>query len=340
MKTEILRANESSIQQAKLLLSSDELVAFPTETVYGLGGNCFSSNAIQKIFIAKSRPQDNPLIIHVSDLEMLYSIFPKIPEIYEKVIKCHWPGPLTILLPRPDTIPKIVSAGQDTVAVRMPGHPVALELIRKCGFPLAAPSANTSGRPSPTLAEHVYNDLNGRIPLILDGGPCNSGVESTVLDGLRRVPAILRPGGITVETLYTLIGKVEVYRKDFVDKDLESAPTTPGMKYTHYSPNAIVYLIEGSDNQAMMDKMKVLYDELHESKKVGVLYTSEPSNPFPLQISLGLDAKEVARSLFTSLREMENLGVEVILIQGISEDNEGLAVMNRLRKAASKIVDC
>jgi L-threonylcarbamoyladenylate synthase len=339
-ETEILQPNASSIQAAASLLSADELVAFPTETVYGLGGNCFSFASIQKIFMAKNRPQDNPLIIHVSDFEMFYNIFPKIPEIYEKLIKSHWPGPLTILLPRPDKIPLIVTAGQDTVAVRMPDHPVALELIRSCGFPLAAPSANTSGRPSPTLAEHVYNDLSGKISLILDGGPCNSGVESTVLDGLRTVPAILRPGGITVETLTALIGKVEVYRKDFVDAKLENAPTTPGMKYTHYSPNAIVYLIESNDINTLMGKMKVMYDELSQSKKVGVLYITQPLEPFPIQLPLGEEAKHVAQSLFTSLREMENLGVEVILIQGISEDNEGLAVMNRLRKAATKILVC
>lgn len=339
-ETKILPATSSNLEEAVALLSANELVAFPTETVYGLGGNCFSAPAIEKIFIAKNRPQDNPLIIHVSDLEMFYSIFPKIPEIYEKIIKTHWPGPLTILLPRPDKIPLVVSAGQDTVAVRMPNHPVALELIKKCGFPLAAPSANLSGRPSPTLAQHVFNDLNGKIPMILDGGPCNSGVESTVLDGLRTVPAILRPGGITVETLTALIGKVDVYRKDFVDKDLESAPTTPGMKYTHYSPDAIVYLIEGLDTDKQMGKIKILYDEISMTKKVGVLYTTEPPLPFPTQLPLGSDSKQVAQSLFTSLREMENLGVEVILIQGISEENEGLAVMNRLRKAAKKIVLC
>ena len=339
-QTDILPANSANLEKAVSLLSSDELVAFPTETVYGLGGNCFSAAAIEKIFIAKNRPQDNPLIIHVSDLEMFYSLFPKIPEIYEKIVKIHWPGPLTILLPRPEKIPLVVCAGQDTVAVRMPNHPVALELIKKCGFPLAAPSANTSGRPSPTLPEHVFNDLKGKISMILDGGPCHSGVESTVLDGLRVVPAILRPGGITVETLTALVGKVEVYRKDFVDKDLENAPTTPGMKYTHYSPNAMVYLIEGIDTDTQLEKIRALYDEISSDKKVGVLYVTEPFHSFPLQMSLGSSAKQVAKSLFNSLREMENLNVEVILIQGISEDNEGLAVMNRLRKAATKIVIC
>lgn len=228
--------SSSSIGRALSVLRANGVVAVPTETVYGLAANALSADAVTGIFAAKGRPSDNPLIVHVSSLEMLASLYPPgwlLPHVYEAAVAAFWPGPLTILLPRSELVADAVTAGLPTMAVRMPAHPVALRLIEACGFPLAAPSANSSGRPSPTQAAHVVSDLGGRIPLVLDGGPCGCGVESTVLDALRSPPAVLRPGGVMFEQLVHLEGlhDLQVYRRDFVDEQLEQAPTTPGMKY-------------------------------------------------------------------------------------------------------------
>ncbi|KAJ3338676.1 hypothetical protein HDU91_001145 [Kappamyces sp. JEL0680] len=345
METQIAPASEENIRAAKELLQHHHVVAFPTETVYGLGGNALSSRAVQEIFRAKGRPSDNPLIVHVSSMDMLKALIaPRdLPVAYRDILAAFWPGPLTILLPRPPCIPSEVTAGQDTVAVRMPSHPLALALIDACGFPLAAPSANTSGRPSPTRAIHVYDDLKGRIPLVLDGGSCDSGVESTVLDALRSPPCILRPGGVTFEMLAPYLDGLQVYKRDFVDASLEQAPTTPGMKYRHYSPNARVVLIENSGHgtEQQMDALQREYRALSGPDEViGVLLAQDDPLPpcYPIQMALGASAKQVAHTLFQRLREMEDLGVTCILVQGVVEDNEGLAVMNRLRKAASQIV--
>ncbi|KAI8895939.1 DHBP synthase RibB-like alpha/beta domain-containing protein [Globomyces pollinis-pini] len=338
---------EEQLDHAADILRKGGLVSFPTETVYGLGANALDSDAVAKIFIAKNRPQDNPLIVHVSDLEMLNSFLApqSIPNIYLDLIHQEWPGPLTILCEKPEILPLSVSAGQNTVAIRIPAHPVARALIKKCGFPLAAPSANTSGRPSPTLANHVFEEMNGRIPLVIDGGPCESGVESTVLDGLRTPPAILRPGGVTVETIRQYIPQVLVYRKDFVDAGLEAAPSTPGMKYRHYTPNAEVVVVElGADDGALVRQEDVLHQQYikysTEGGQVGVLKVggSQYYPQYPLQFDLGVSANEVARNLFNGLRDLERNGANVILVQGITEASEGLAVMNRVRKAASKCI--
>jgi len=253
---------KTKLNKAAQLLKNGEVVAIPTETVYGLAGNALDKNVVPKIFKAKNRPSDNPLIVHISSLKMLKQLLPngEIPERYIPVINKYWPGPLTIILPKSSKVPDVVTGGQQTMAVRFPKHPIARALISLCGFPLAAPSANSSGKPSPTLASHVYNDLSGKIPLIIDGGACNLGVESTVLDGIRTPPAILRPGSVTFEKLRVVPGmeNVQVYRRDFVDKKLEQVPTTPGMKYRHYSPDAEVILIESNVNST---------DETYQEKR-------------------------------------------------------------------------
>ncbi|KAJ3315638.1 hypothetical protein HDV04_002052 [Boothiomyces sp. JEL0838] len=334
MDTELLKATDENIEKAAHLLSQGNVVAFPTETVYGLGANALQKEAVEKIYQAKGRPSDNPLIVHVSSINMLKDLlYPNaIPPIYERVISKFWPGPLTILVPKPSNIPDIVTAGQNTLAVRLPAHEIARKLIEKCGFPLAAPSANTSGRPSPTLAVHVFEELGRRIPMILDGGSCDSGLESTVLDGIRNPPAILRPGGVTFESLLQEIPNLLVYRKDFVDKSLEQAPSTPGMKYRHYTPNATVIVVERTENN---DQLALIRDQFvkYPKEKIGVLKTGL-SAKFDLEIDLGDTCEMVARNLFSGLRDMEKLGASVIIVQGISEKDEGLAVMNRLRKAA------
>jgi L-threonylcarbamoyladenylate synthase len=358
VEAKVISALDSSLNEsisiAAGLLKRGEVVAFPTETVYGLGACALDKEAVSRIFAAKGRPSDNPLIIHISSMEMLKSIT-TVPEIYTPLIEKYWPGPLTILLPRGELVPLIVTGGHDTVAVRMPSNPVALALIEACGFPLAAPSANTSGRPSPTLASHVYDDLNGRIHLILDGGQCNSGVESTVVDGLSTIPAILRPGGITADQVRSCRGfeKCRVWQKDFTDATMESAPTTPGMKYTHYSPNCDVVLVRmpaGSPSEAKLAQRRTLYEELATLSdlglKIGILRTiSHCTAKYPgtakakvTELFIGSTSREVAFGLFKGLRDLEQTGAEVILVEGVSDDDEGLAVMNRLVKAASRSI--
>lgn len=360
--------DQDAINKAVDYLKKGEAIGIPTETVYGLAANALDASAVSKIFAAKNRPQDNPLIVHVSSIEMLKSILPDntVPQVYLPVIRQHWPGPLTIIVPASPLIPSSVTCGHPTVAVRFPSHPVARGLIEACGFPLAAPSANSSGKPSPTLASHVFHDLQGRIPLILDGGACNVGVESTVLDGLRVPPAILRPGGLTYEALKEVEGmqKLQVYRKHFVDKELEMAPTTPGMKYRHYSPEAMVVLIDRKEEHDALfnEKFERVWKEQLESiqksgvgiSKIGMLRTTQDGQTAVwetnerihddiecISLQMGRDGhpEEVARGMFKGLRDLDGRNVDLIFVEGIAEDREGMAVMNRLRKAASKTIE-
>ncbi|KAI8905026.1 DHBP synthase RibB-like alpha/beta domain-containing protein, partial [Gorgonomyces haynaldii] len=321
------------LQQAVELLKQNKPVAFPTETVYGLGANALQETAVKSIYTAKGRPSDNPLIVHVCSMEMLQELC-EMPTIYQKLVEKHWPGPLTILCPKSDKIPASVTGGQETVAIRMPQHPVALALIKACGFPLAAPSANTSGRPSPTQAQHVFDDLQGRIEIVLDGGPCNSGVESTVIDGLRPIPAILRPGGLTLDQVQQIPGfeATLVWKKDFDDKQLEQAPTTPGMKYRHYSPNCQVILVQGS-KQEQRDKIRGL---IKSHPHLGILRTGPRTDvECEHELHIGETHAQVAQQLFHGLRTLEQEKVSVIVVEAVDDTKEGLAVMNRLYKAAS-----
>ena len=359
--------DQVAIDEAVACLKNGEAIGIPTETVYGLAANALDASAVSKIFGAKNRPQDNPLIVHVSSIAMLKSILPdnQVPEVYLPIIRQHWPGPLTIIVPTSPQIPTSVTCGHPTVAVRFPSHPVARSLIEACGFPLAAPSANSSGKPSPTLASHVYHDLQGKIPLILDGGACNVGVESTVLDGLRNPPAILRPGGLTYEALKGVEGmeKLQVYRKHFVDKELEMAPTTPGMKYRHYSPEAMVILIERKEevdalfnekfDSTLASQLAKVKDSGVGVQKIGILRTTHDGETvmwetntmvsdtdcISLQMGRFGHPEEVARGMFKGLRELDGRNVDLIFVEGISEDREGMAVMNRLRKAATKTIE-
>ncbi|KAI8062618.1 DHBP synthase RibB-like alpha/beta domain-containing protein [Gongronella butleri] len=344
---------QQAIAKAVSFLQQGEAIGIPTETVYGLAANALDGHAVAKIFAAKNRPQDNPLIVHVSSLTMLEKLVPKLPPVYLPVIQRCWPGALTLILPTSSLIPSSVTCGQATVAVRMPSHPVARAIIDQCGFPLAAPSANSSGKPSPTLASHVMDDLRGKIPLIVDGGACDVGLESTVLDGLRTPPAILRPGGYTYEQLHALPGMeaLQVYRKHFVDQQLEAAPTTPGMKYRHYSPEAMVVLIEDTQDFDEVWPKELAAMENMGMHKVGLLTSdgknrdsaslpslSSSTSSSCLVYPMGTTPEEVAKHLFQGLRDMDAQGVDIIFVQGVAEDNHGMAVMNRLRKAASKTI--
>lgn len=319
------------LQEAAQLLKENEAIAFPTETVYGLGANALSDEAVVKIFEAKGRPSDNPLIVHIGAKEQLSHIVTDIPPVAEELMKHFWPGPLTLVLPRKEGISEKVTAGLQTVGVRMPDHPVARALIEKANVPVAAPSANRSGRPSPTLASHVYEDLQGKIAGIVDGGATGVGVESTVLDCTSSVPTILRPGGITKEQLEEVIGEVAV---DPALLDETEKPKSPGMKYTHYAPKAPLSIVEGS----LSFIQKLVTEKRAEGYKVGVLTTEEYSHVYDADVvlSCGLrtDLSTVATKLYDTLRTFDSSGVDIIFSESFPNSGIGSAIMNRLTKAA------
>lgn len=326
-----------SLAPAAAALRAGQLVAFPTETVYGLGANALDGAAVAQIFAAKGRPADNPLIVHVADRSAVDQVVREIPPKAVALMDAFWPGPLTLVLPRQAAIPTEVAAGLPTVGVRMPSHPVALALIRAAGVPVAAPSANRSGRPSPTSAEHVLEDMMGRIPWVLDGGETGVGLESTVLDLTVDPPTVLRPGGVTVEQLQQVIGEVRI--DPGVNGTTQAAnPRSPGMKYTHYAPKAPVLLVEGPV-LAMQAKIVDLAEEfMAEGKRVGILCATESMGRYSAPVVLDYGDRHqlemVAASLFRTLRAFDRHAVDVVLAEGVPETGIGLAVMNRLRRAA------
>ncbi|ATW25990.1 L-threonylcarbamoyladenylate synthase [Candidatus Formimonas warabiya] len=338
-----LKPDQNALKKGARLLQQGEVVAFPTETVYGLGANALDVQAVKKIYLAKGRPSDNPLIVHVADREQLIPLVKEVPEKAYDLIDKFWPGPLTLIFPKSALVPGEVTAGLDTVAVRMPKHPVALALIKEANVPVAAPSANASGKPSPTEGKHVWADLNGKIPLVLDGGATKVGVESTVLDVTGDLPLILRPGGVTREELQSTIGPVE-YDPGLTEKKV---PRAPGMKYTHYSPEADVVLITGEAKERK-EKMKRLFLHLtQEGKKVALLLSEETQKEMTGQIVpyyqevLGSrqDLSGIAHRLFSAFRNCDLSGAEIILIEEFSHQGMGAAVMNRIRKAAGGVQD-
>jgi len=319
-------------------LKAGELVAFPTETVYGLGANALDASACAKIFEAKGRPQDNPLIVHVCNLAMANYLVSHWTSAAELCVQHFWPGPLTLILPKTTLVPDIVTAGLANVAIRMPNHPVALRLIEEAGFPVAAPSANLSGKPSPTRGSHVWRDMKGKIPLILDAGACEVGLESTVIDVSGGVPTILRPGGITKEQLQEVLGEVRL------DSPSENnPPKAPGMKYRHYAPQGELLLVSGLRERVVQRMGQEILRGHARFKKVGVLCTLESAsflhNRLPdLLFVLGSKDRpqEVASNIFEGLRLCDERRMDLILVEGIEEGGLGSAVMNRLEKAAGK----
>lgn len=325
------------IAPAAEVIRSGGLVAFPTETVYGLGADATRSEAVAGIFAAKGRPSDNPLIVHVADRGGVDQVAASVPAVAERLMERFWPGPLTLVLPKRDTIPDNVTCGLSTVGVRMPSHPVALALLRAAGVPIAAPSANLSGRPSPTAAEHVHEDLNGRVEIILDGGETGVGLESTVLDLTMDPPTVLRPGGVTVEQLRAELGSIHVHPS--IDGAEAGEPArSPGMKYTHYAPKAKVILVVGPVLE-MQERIKdLLYEFQEEGKRVGVLCSAESRGvyqaPIVLEYGTRSDLSGIASDLFAALRAFDRHAVDVILAEGVPSTGIGLAIMNRLRRAA------
>lgn len=333
---------------ASEVAKAGSVVAFPTETVYGLGGSALEDLSVKAIYTAKNRPADNPLIVHVSSIEqigrLILTKLHRIPPIYDNLIDKFWPGPLTILLPIEEGSPvlSLVTAGQTTVGVRMPNHNIARALIALSDTPLAAPSANASTRPSPTLASHVEADLHGRIPIILDGGACTVGVESTVVDGLCSPPMLLRPGGVSPEEVRK-VGGAEwqdlVLAKKTAGK-LEPV-RTPGMKYRHYSPTAKVVLFNncGDGKEAVKKYLAGKVEKVALLRTKNFLSAEEMGLSKVVERKMGHTASDIARNLFKDLRDVDELGVDLILVEGIDEIEDGLAVMNRLSKAASETIN-
>ncbi len=330
LQTRIMPFCEESVCEAADILKNGGIVALPTETVYGLAANALDENAVKSIFTAKGRPQDNPLIVHISNFEMIKPLVTEIPELARRLAEKFWAGPLTMIFGKTSVVPDITSGGLSTVAVRMPANDAARAVIEKCGFPLAAPSANLSGKPSPTSAQHVFEDMNGKIPLIIDGGECSVGVESTVVCFREDKIHILRPGGITAEML-SKFAEVEI------DKAVETAPRpdervlSPGMKYKHYSPKANVFVV--NKRADLFRKFRAM----HEDENAWFLSRGDYGEGF---IDFGEIAEIQAQRLFGLLRSADENNIETVYVEAPDKSGMGLAVYNRLIRAAGfKVVD-
>ncbi len=342
MKTEYISWNqeegypEGALPRAARVLREGGLVAFPTETVYGLGGNGLQKEAARKIYAAKGRPSDNPLILHISSREELDAVVKRVPETAEKLMQAFWPGPMTLVFRKADAVPLETTGGLDTVAVRMPSHEGARMLIAAAGVPVAAPSANISGRPSPTRAEHVREDLDGRIDIIIDGGPVGIGLEYTIIDVTEKVPVILRPGTITSDEVAGVAGEVRM-DAGISGMDPQAAPRAPGMKYRHYAPKAPVTVYEGA-REAVAEAIRA--EALHyPPDKVGILTAGETAGAYPHGQVLAAGSREkhtMGQGLYDALRTFDHLGVDVILSESFSGEENSEAVMNRLMKAAGQ----
>ena len=375
METEILQVDsknpdQEDMKRAGNLIAAGELVAFPTETVYGLGGDALDPEASKKIYAAKGRPSDNPLIVHIAEFDDLYRVAREVPKEAKLLADAFWPGPLTMIVWKSEAVPYATTGGMDTVAVRMPNHPVALSLIRESGCLIAAPSANTSGRPSPTKAAHVAEDLSGRIAMILDGGPVGIGIESTIIDLTEEKPKVLRPGYITPQMLSDVIGREVIIDPGIIAMDDTKKPKAPGMKYKHYAPKADMAIVEG-DEEAVVSAIKLLTSRAKAAgKRVAVIASDETqaryrgnsrsesgmpqhgtirseadasccgdnSDEFAADVVLSMgsraDEDSIAHHLYHILRECDELGVDEIYSESFSTPRIGNAIMNRLLKAA------
>ena len=336
MDTKLFSTEENEINEAGKIIRNGGLVAFPTETVYGLGASAFDADAAKKIYAAKGRPSDNPLIVHICDKAQIADIAAEIPNAAQIVIDKFMPGPVTIILKKKSVVPDDVTAGLETVAIRFPAHETAQRLIAAAGVPIAAPSANLSGKPSPTKAKHVIKDMTGRIDAIIDGGGCNVGVESTIVDFTGERPVILRPGGVTYDDLKAQGIDVEIDKNILQSIAPDEVPKCPGMKYKHYAPNAEVTVVEGEKN-AVQKKIKELLNETN-GKIAGVLTMYGADYDNAVILSAGNTNKEYAKNLFSALREFDELGVDVVFAEFSEKDGYGLAVKNRLYKAAAQRV--
>ena len=342
METKIYKLNEKNIdfqaiKDASEIIRRNGTVIFPTETVYGLGANALSSEAAKAIFAAKGRPADNPLIVHISCIDMLlYVIGEPLSDKAKKLMDAFWPGPLTLIFKKSSAIPYEVTAGLETVGVRMPDNVIAMELIKKSGLPIAAPSANISGKPSPTKAEHVIADMNGRVDAILCGSDSRIGLESTVLDLSGDIPTIFRPGGVTLEELQAVVGEVHI-DKGLID--LSTIPKAPGMKYSHYAPEAQMIILKGEQQKVVSKIQQLSAEQKDQGKLVGILATEETIQNYQSGIVISMGSSSnlyiAAAAIFDALRQFDLQKVDIIYAEALSEENIGMAVMNRLKKAAA-----
>lgn len=346
MDTRIIKINKKEIDKNLIkagakLIQDGKLVAFPTETVYGLGANGLDRQAVESIYKAKGRPSDNPLILHISSIDQIYPLVREVSQLAYEVIEKFWPGPLTLIFEKSHLLPDIITAGLDTVAIRMPNHPIAQELISEAGLPIAAPSANLSGKPSPTNAGHVIEDMMGKIPMIIDGGKTNIGLESTVLDLSGEGPLILRPGAITYEGLKDIIPNLSY---DNHINNQNAAPKSPGQKYRHYAPEAEMILFTGQIEDIAEEINSRTRDLMNNNKKVGIMATKETKDRYNKGIvkvvGSRIHRETIASDLFRIIREFDKENVNIILAEGVEMDNIGRAIMNRMLKAAGgKVVN-
>lgn len=342
MKAEVIVMKAENLDSAALkkggeILKRGGLVAFPTETVYGLGGNALDPEAAKKIYAAKGRPSDNPLIVHIADMERLSEITAKIPQKANILAETYWPGPLTIILPKAACVPAETTGGLESVAVRLPADPIAQALIREAGGFVAAPSANTSGRPSPTTAQHVIEDLGDAVELIIDGGRVGIGLESTIVDFTEEIPMVLRPGAISLEMLQEIIGEVKLDRALLKESEQER-PKAPGMKYRHYAPKAELFIVEGPAEDVVEEINRCAQDAEKEGKQIGIIAAEETIAKYTQGVVKCIGSREdeetIARNLYEVLREFDECQVCAIYSEAFYTPRMGQAIMNRLLKAA------
>lgn len=343
MKTKVLMMEEQNvdytrIEEAAKALRDGGLVVFPTETVYGLGANALNEDAVKGIFEAKGRPQDNPLIVHVASLDINRYVS-EIPEIASRLMNKFWPGPMTIILKKSSLVPDITSAGLDSIGIRMPENKIALELIRNSGVPVAAPSANISGRPSPTEVSRCIEDLEGRVDYIIGGGKSEVGLESTIIDCTVVPPCVLRPGGITLEMLREIDSNIYIDPAIMRKIDGDYKPKAPGMKYRHYAPKAEIKIVEGELKKTIAKINEIVQNYIDDNKVVGIIATDETIDSYPncIKVSLGSrkELDNIAQNLFEVLRSFDDKKVDIIISEAFEEKGVGIAIMNRLRKAAA-----
>lgn len=338
IKIDSVQADGDKIEEAAKLIKNGELVAFPTETVYGLGADALRPEASKKIYAAKGRPSDNPLIIHICEFGQIASIAKEVPAQAKKLSDAFWPGPLTMIVWKNEKVPYETTGGMETVAVRMPNHPAALELIRRSGCLIAAPSANTSGKPSPTEAAHVAFDLDGKIPVILDGGPVGIGIESTIIDLTEQVPMILRPGYITKEMLEETLGEEVRIDPGIIASDSLKKPKAPGMKYKHYAPKADLILVSGAEEKVVAEINRLVEEKQKQGLKAGVIAADETKSRYKADFVVSIGAREdedaIARHLYKILRGFDDWEADVIYSESFATPRIGQAIMNRLLKAA------
>lgn len=343
MNTKIIMLDEgnldqSSIEEAGKIMREGGLVAFPTETVYGLGANALDENAVKKIFEAKGRPQDNPLIVHIADIQEIEPLVKEVPDIARQFMNRFWPGPMTVILPKSEVIPAVTSASLSCVGIRMPSNIIARELIRASKVPVAAPSANISGRPSPTDVQRCIEDLSGRVDYILGGEICDIGLESTVIDCTVQPTCVLRPGGITLEMLREIDPDTYIDPAIMQKPDKDLKPKAPGMKYRHYAPKAPVKIVEGDLQKTIAKINEMVQNYIDRDKVVGIMATDETKEYYSKGVVLSLGSRKnmisVSQALFETLRSFDDKKVDVIISEAFEEKGVGVAVMNRLKKSA------